>query len=156
MRLAMTTECEFGLVDVERILDLRHRVLRQGLPASSARFDGDLDEGTRHYAAFDDERVVCCLTLLPSTWGDAPAWQLRGMATEPEFQGTGIGSALVRYATADALALHPDWVFWCNARRVAVGFYARHGWVSASEEFDIPTAGPHRRMAWTDLRTRPA
>ncbi len=147
----MNESVELALVEVERILDLRHRVLRQGLPASAARFDGDLEPGTRHYAVLRDGQVICCLTLLPSTWEGAPAWQLRGMATEPAFQGKGVGSALVRHAMAEALSLQPDWVFWCNARRVAVNFYARHGWAIASEEFDIPTAGPHRRMAWTEV-----
>ena len=35
---------------------------------------------------------------------------------------------------------------WCNARTPAVGFYQRHGWVVASEEFEVKTAGPHFKM----------
>ncbi len=35
---------------------------------------------------------------------------------------------------------------WCNARVVAVPFYAKQGWEIVSEVFDIPTVGPHRAM----------
>ena len=141
-------------VEVDEILDLRHRLLRQGLPAEMARFGGDLDEGTRHYGvdAGEGEGIVCCLTLLPSTWQGAPAWQLRGMATETRLQGTGLGKNLVAFAVTDALSIQPAWVFWCNARVSAMGFYAGLGWTAESEEFDIAHAGPHLRMAWNPIR----
>jgi predicted GNAT family N-acyltransferase len=141
----------FRRVQVDEILDLRHRVLRAGLPAELARFDHDLDATTRHFGAFDgapDARLLCCLTLLESTWEGGPAWQLRGMATEPDLQGTGVGRLLVQFATDEARRDAPERIFWCNARTSAQGFYARLGWTVQSEPFDIPLAGPHVRMTW--------
>ena len=40
----------------------------------------------------------------------------------------------------------PVRLFWCNARVPALAFYQRQGWQIMSEQFDIPTAGPHRKM----------
>ncbi|MBU6159502.1 MAG: GNAT family N-acetyltransferase [Myxococcales bacterium] len=144
----MMHDCRCCRVEVDQILDLRHRLLRVGLPFEAARFDHDLDESTRHYGAFDGERLVCCLTLLESVWQGRPAWQLRGMATEADRQGGGTGRQLVQFATADVLAVAPERIFWCNARTSAQGFYARLGWTVESDPFDIPHAGPHVRMQW--------
>jgi GNAT superfamily N-acetyltransferase len=68
------------------------------------------------------------------------------MATAERVRGTGVGAALLRAVEAHVLASPPR-LLWCNARVSALGFYARHGWRVDSEEFDIPTAGPHRRMS---------
>jgi predicted GNAT family N-acyltransferase len=35
---------------------------------------------------------------------------------------------------------------WCNARQVAVNFYANVGFEVVSKEFDIPGIGPHYAM----------
>jgi GNAT superfamily N-acetyltransferase len=65
------------------------------------------------------------------------------MATAPGWQGRGVGRSLLQYAEA---LLAGDRLWWCNARASAIGFYERQGWTVVSEVFDIPTAGPHRRM----------
>lgn len=137
---------EHRRVAVEEILSLRHRILRAGLPFETARFEGDLDASTRHYAAFEDGTPVNCLTLVASTWNGRPAWQLRGMATETAWQRRGIGREALEAALADAGRDEPDRIAWCNARTSAIGFYERLGWRVASEPFDVPTAGPHVKM----------
>ena len=45
-----------------------------------------------------------------------------------------------------ATARSPVRLFWCNARVPALRFYQRHGWRIVSDQFDIPTAGPHRKL----------
>ena len=132
-------------------MGLRHRVLRAGLPAESAHFEGDDEPRTVHLAAvLDGGAVVGCLTLLRRPWTaggiEEPAWQLRGMAVDPLSQRTGVGSALLAAADRTVAASGGPALLWCNARKVALGFYETHGWRVASDEFDIPTAGPHRRM----------
>ena len=74
----------------------------------------------------------------------SPAWQLRGMATDPAVRGTGAGLRLLTEARAVLSVWSP--VYWCNARRNAVGFYQRAGWTVVSEEFNVPDVGPHVRM----------
>jgi len=144
----MPPEITCRRVAVETILPLRHRTLRPGLPLETARFEGDLDAGTRHYAAFIGAEPVACLSLMPSVWEGQPAWQLRGMATDSRQQGRGLGRRLWRAAAVEARCDEPGRVTWCNARTSAVGFYERLGWRVGSEPFDVPSVGPHVKMVW--------
>lgn len=134
-----------GRVAVDCILPLRHAVLRADLPPASACFDGDSASSTIHLAALSDGQVVACASYMVNALAGESAYQLRGMATHPAWQGQGLGRRLLDHAELllqdDAIRLR-----WCNARTAAIGFYARMGWVVVSEVFDIPTAGPHRRM----------
>ena len=67
------------------------------------------------------------------------------MATHPDVRGLGVGKALV--AACEAVVREAgDGLLWCNARTNAIDFYVRLDWIVTSEEFDIPTVGPHRRM----------
>jgi predicted GNAT family N-acyltransferase len=128
------------------IIDLRHRVLRAGLPCESAIFPGDDAPDTIHFAAFSDQRIICCASFYLNTHRSEPAWQLRGMATDENHRGKGVGRALLSFAQASILNQSPIRLFWCNARVPAVPFYLSQGWRIDSEIFDIPTAGPHRVM----------
>jgi predicted GNAT family N-acyltransferase len=148
----MPPEIPCRRVAVAEILPLRHRILRPGLPFETARFDGDDDPGTRHYAAVSAGAPVACLSLMTSEWEGRPAWQLRGMATDSGEQGRGLGRQLLELAVSEAASDHPERGFWCNARASAVGFYERLGWRVVSEPFDVPTAGPHVKMVWQAAR----
>jgi N-acetylglutamate synthase-like GNAT family acetyltransferase len=137
--------------DLSEIIHLRHVILRAGLPREEAIFGGDELPDSRHYAAATNGHdgsapvIVACATLHLNTWADAPAWQLRGMATDPSIRKTGVGAALLRFMETD-LNEHPVRQLWCNARVPAIGFYRRMGWMVVSDIFEIPTAGPHVRM----------
>lgn len=68
----------------DRILQRRYQVLRPGFSIAEVIFPEDQDQETRHYGAFDQlEKVICCVTLISSTWTEKPAWWLRAMATAP-------------------------------------------------------------------------
>ncbi len=130
-------------------MGLRYRILRAGLPAEAANFGGDDDPATRHYGAFDAAQpavAAACLSFMQAAWEGEAAWQLRGMAVAEDWQRTGVGRALLEYAQADLHETSEIRRLWCNARKPAVGFYEKLGWRVASEEFEIPTAGPHFRM----------
>jgi GNAT superfamily N-acetyltransferase len=127
------------------VIDLRHAVLRAGLPRETAIFPGDENPSARHYGAFNQNQLIGCVTLHPNTWHDAPAWQLRGMAVADAARRRGIGKALIEFLEKD-IADSNIHQFWCNARVPAAKFYEKMGWQIASEVFDIPTAGPHVRM----------
>ena len=132
--------------NIDEIIPLRHRILRAGLPMEEARFQFDDASTTRHVAAFDDSEAICCATFQLNAWENEPAWQLRGMATDRGWQGMGLGQAVLKYATELVTQDSPVRLFWCNARVPALDFYRRQGWVERSAVFDIPTAGPHRKM----------
>jgi predicted GNAT family N-acyltransferase len=145
-------QTEQGALTIRRatladVADLRHRVLRIGLPRESAIFDGDDRSTTRHFAAFYTERAVCCATFHENQWQGEPAWQLRGMATDQDFQSKGAGRALLAFAISSLQQEQPSIRrLWANARAPAVRFYQSLGWEIASDEFEIPTAGPHYRI----------
>jgi GNAT superfamily N-acetyltransferase len=149
-----TPKINIRRVEVEKILTLRHRLLRAGLPLDSARFDGDEAETTLHLAALTDaasgragEEVVGCLSLMLNSFNAEPAWQLRGMAVEESQQRRGLGRELMRRAEeAVAAEGNAAWL-WCNARVPAAAFYQKQGWTIVSEVFEIPTAGPHVKMS---------
>jgi GNAT superfamily N-acetyltransferase len=133
------------LARLDEIIDLRHAVLRPGFPRDSAIFPGDDAATTRHFAAFLEHRVVGCLTLHHSEWQNQPAYHLRGMAIAADLQRQGVGRLLLNAAEAFVLTT-PIRILWCNARKIAIPFYRASGWQIMSEEFEIPSVGPHVRM----------
>jgi GNAT superfamily N-acetyltransferase len=139
----LTEPVDIAPASTADVIDLRHQVLRAGLPRDTAHFDGDNESTTRHWVARRADQIVGIVTVVarPFPDGDGPAWQLRGMAVHPSHQRVGIGAALLR-VVEDAVA-EP---MWCNARTTAQRFYASHGWQAVGDTFDIPTAGPHVRM----------
>lgn len=140
-----TVQPSIRRVAVDLILQLRHAVLRQDLPLSTASFAGDAASGTLHLAAFAGSEVVACASYMVNPLDGESAYQLRGMASHPAWQGRGLGRQLLAHAEL-MLRDDPIRLRWCNARTSAIGFYRKMGWTVVSEEFDIPTAGPHRRM----------
>jgi GNAT superfamily N-acetyltransferase len=150
----ITAKIEIRRVGVEKILDLRHRILRAGLPPESARFEADEAETTLHFAAYAVEasgragrQAVGCLSLMLNSFQAEPAWQLRGMAVDEPQQRRGLGRELLTHAEAAAASAGQTGLLWCNARLPAAGFYQKRGWTIVSDVFEIPTAGPHVKMS---------
>jgi len=132
---------------------VRLPVLRAGLPPESAILDHDDDPGTRHFGAFDGQRLVGVATFFAEPCAFRPgrrAWRLRGMATLEDMQGRGAGSALVDEGIRATIASGAD-LMWCNARVTAAGFYEKLGFVAVSDVFELPNSGKHYVMI-KDLR----
>ncbi len=134
---------------IDRLIDLRHAVLRQGLPRESAVFSGDESAGAVHIAAIAGGQVVGCASFHLNQWDGQPAYQLRGMATAETVRRRGAGREILHFAESLLREIGPTRQLWCNARVPAVPFYQSMGWEVMSEVFDIPLAGPHVRMSRT-------
>jgi len=132
-------------VAFDQIVDLRYDVLRAGLPRSAAYFPGDDHPQTVHLAAKDGEKIVGCATILLNEWNGQPACQLRGMAVDPAYQSHGVGKEILGDIERVAREAGVK-IVWANARVPASAFYRKNGWEIVSEEFEIPTAGPHFKM----------
>lgn len=144
------TTLKIRTITAAETLDLRHAILRAGLPHETANFPGDDAPSSRHFGAFRDGLLVGVATmhyvpLLDQPDHEGSAFQVRGMATAEEVRGLGVGSALLAACIAEARRTGANWI-WCNARTPAAGFYGRHGFEVQGGVFDIPTAGPHVRM----------
>ncbi len=133
----------------DRLVDLRHAILRAGLPREEAIFPGDERPDSLHVAAVIGDEVVGCASFHLNTWQEKPAYQLRGMATSATSRRKGVGRAMLIFAEQRLLERAMTNQLWCNARVPAVPFYLSMGWAVVSEEFLIPTAGPHVRMTKT-------
>jgi len=146
----------------EQTRPLRAAVLRPGYGPEHSIFPGDDDPDTLHMGVVTPRGDVIAVAsvyrealpddgrLLPGAeaWRERgqDAWRLRGMAVDESHRGQGVGSALLA-ATFAAVRERGGGVYWANARTPAVPFYARHGLAPLTDEFEIPTVGPHYRMA---------
>ncbi|MBS1503461.1 MAG: GNAT family N-acetyltransferase, partial [Bacteroidetes bacterium] len=61
-------------------------------------------------------------------------FQFRKLAVESDYQGKGIGNALLTYIT-DFAKTEGGHRIWCNARDSAYGFYLKAGFVRVNQPF---------------------
>jgi len=142
-------------VRVERVgplvgLALRQRVLRPDRALADAVFPGDEEQGTAHFAAFDDDGVVVGVgrvrpDAVPWSPSITDGWRLRGMATEQDRRSLGVGAAVLA-ALICHVSASGGGLLWCSARLAAVPFYRRGGFVTQGEPWADPELGPHVQM----------
>ena len=138
---------------VDEIMPLRHAVLRPGYPPEASHYAED--DVAVHVAAWEDGALVGCATVFADPWPGPPpvadAWRLRGMAVQPDRQGSGVGAQVLAEAVSAARAAAAP-LLWANARTTALGFYQRHGWQVAGTEFLASDTGlPHHPIVLADL-----
>ena len=143
-------------ITAEATRPVRHAVLWPHKPdAAACVIAGEEEAGVGHLGAFDGAgRLVGVCSLFPQRserFPEAlppadPVYRLRVMGTRSEVRGLGAGAALVEEACRWAAGHGAHWL-WCDAREVALGFYARMGFGFLSETYDVPEIGPHRMMA---------
>jgi len=134
-------------ISAEQCLALRAKVLRPRQPLENSRYPKD-PLGV-HLGCFEKEELRSIVTAHPEQNDlflvPENQWRIRGMATEPAFQGLGHGgfvlAALLAWGREKRLPL-----FWCNAREEAIPFYERHGFTVESELFEIEGIGAHKVM----------
>lgn len=144
------------LVSADVIKPLRIKVLRPDRPKHESDYPDDYSTGSFHFAAIKNKKILCIASFLkeepPSKYFTPQkkyhSYRLRGMATEPEYQGSGVGSLLMNEALK-YLSKSKVELIWCNARSKAVPFYQRLGFKIYSEVFEMEGIGPHHVMAIT-------
>lgn len=118
---------------------LRSLVLRAGKPVEECVFDKDEEQNTFHLAFYNNERIVCVASFMPSSNNEI---QIRGMATHPDHRGSGYAQSLLVYG--EEIALKKGFsIIWCNARESAQGFYQKNGYSLFGDYFEIPEIGKH-------------
>lgn len=126
---------------------VRHPVLREGRPLSDCEFEGDKDSSTLHLGLYSNDKLIGVATCLKKSnpiYTEKNQYQLRGMAILKEFQKKGLGKLILDEAEKQ-LSGECDMI-WCNARKIAVSFYKKNGYVISGEPFEIPSIGLHYVM----------
>ncbi len=138
------------LVSPEATRRLRHQVLwphRSNI--SDCTIDIDHRSEAFHLGAFDrSEKLVGVCSLFEMSTPklhDRRQLRLRAMATAPEVRGMGAGAAIVNEALRLAGGMEYD-VLWCDARKVALGFYAKLSFERIDEWYEVPMIGLHQLM----------
>jgi predicted GNAT family N-acyltransferase len=138
---------ESVLIEACEAYPLRQMVLRPYLTVDQVGTDYDHAEGTFHVGYKIDDQIVAIMSVLrdedPST--DEDAWRIRSMASHPDVRGSGCGGKVLEFGISHALGIE-RLPIWCNARKVAYGFYERYGFAIVREEFEIDGIGPHKVM----------
>lgn len=134
------------LIHPTEVLPLRSLVLRNGKAAAQCTFDGDDAPDTFHVGYIVNGQVKCVASFMRTiSTNEEKIYQLRGMATHPDFRGKSYGKAVVNFAEDYLKQKNTDYL-WCNARASAVSFYEKLNFIIDSEEFQIPDIGPHFKM----------
>jgi GNAT superfamily N-acetyltransferase len=117
-------------ISAEETFPLRHSVLWPDKPPSYVQLPDDATG--QHFGAFINDKVVSVISLfIDSETNEA---RFRKFATAPEWQGKGIGSALLRH-TIDAATRDGAKAIWCDSRRSAEAFYGKFGFEVEGDEF---------------------
>ncbi|MCH8318681.1 MAG: GNAT family N-acetyltransferase [Bacteroidetes bacterium] len=122
-------------------------VFRQPRPGDRAPLNPPGSEKPRVLGGETERRKTKRFTDSPihpftHSGGFRGAWRLRGMATIPEVQNQGCGSALLSECIKH-VKKNGGAEFWCNARIGAVKFYEAHGFVCIGDVFEIAGIGQH-------------
>ena len=129
---------------------IRQQVLVPDHDLQKAKFENDDDEDLSfHLGAVKDSQLVSVASFYYERnpkFPDQHQYQLRGMATLPQYQRQGLSNELLKMAFP-IIKQNFCTLLWCNARVSAIGFYEKAGFKKVNDEvFEIEGIGPHVLM----------
>lgn len=128
---------------------LRHRVLWPHIVhEEDCVIDIDEREDAVHLGVYDGAELVSIGSLFrmhSDKIAHAKQYRLRAMATDPKLRKAGAGRLLIQKACEECKARGAE-VLWCDAREVALGFYAKLGFEMIDEWYEVRNIGPHKFM----------
>lgn len=122
-------------------LELRNQLLRLPLGLDVYTEDLPAERDQLHYGLFDGEALVGCAIAIIKSSQHA---KIRQMAVDNTRQSQGLGRQLLT-AVEEDLRERGVSSLELAARREAVGFYEKLGYLSVGEEF-VEVGIPHRHM----------
>lgn len=136
-------EIKYGSAEYETMVALRYKILRE--PIGMTFTDSDLEKDGEDillglFYPKSDEIAACCILTHVS---DAVV-QLRQMAVDDFTQRKGLGSEMLLFAEQTALKNDYRYVY-LHARKIAMGFYKKHGYKIEGDEFE-EVGIPHFEM----------
>jgi GNAT superfamily N-acetyltransferase len=129
---------DHGTTEYQQMVRLRINMLRKPLGLVFAKEELDREKEDILMGAFEDEKILGCCLL---TKVDDQTVRLRQMAVPNNLQGKGIGRALMIFA--ENIARDRGYkILIMHARKTAVGFYEKLGYLKVGNEFQEVTL-PH-------------
>ncbi|CAE8624713.1 unnamed protein product [Polarella glacialis] len=113
---------------------LREKVMWPGRPELCSLPEDEVPEAV-HLGAFAGEALVGVLSLFLPKEGVKGRAQYRKVAVDQDWQGKGVGSALVRAAVEAAQSAGAAAIY-CHARAAKTEFYERLGFARKGEPFE--------------------
>jgi len=105
-------------------------------------------ESTFHVGVYKNKEIVAVGTFLQQQNEKFEAknqYRLRAMATSPKVRGKNFGKLLIEFAIEELKNRKAD-LLWCDARKVALGFYEKMGFKIKGDFYEIPIIGSHKLM----------
>ena len=124
---------EFGSIEYLKMVDLRREILRIPLGLDFSEEDLNKDNKSKLFCCFNpkNELLGCCVVDLDLI---NVSLKIRQMAVSTPFQNQGIGACLICAVECFAKEVKINRIY-LHARKIAVGFYEKQGYVVCSEEF---------------------
>ena len=115
----------------EETYPLRHRVLWPHLEKESdCTIDIDFRDDARHFGTIQGQSLIGIGSFFQTSHERFPdakkPYRLRAMATDPDHRGMNAGGDLIKSAVNSLREEGVDFI-WCDARKVAIGFYEKLG-----------------------------
>lgn len=132
---------EYKTPEYDKMVALRDDILRKPLGMTFGEEYLGKDKDSYLLGCFDGDNLVGCCLLTPV---NENTLQLRQMAVAEDRQKQGIGTKVIEYA--EQLAVDKGYRFmYLHARKVAVNFYTKLGYMLESDEF-MEIGIPHFEM----------
>ena len=127
----------------ETTYPLRHSVLWPDKPLDYVKVENDADG--YHFGVFRESDLIAVISLFVK----GSVSRFRKFAVRPDWQGQGVGTALLNHVITEATRLGAT-TLWCDARLEAADFYRRFGMEPISDIFykgPIPYAKFSRNLS---------
>ncbi len=122
---------KFNSPEYQNSLALREDILRLPLGKKLSNIDTGDDGQQLHFGMFDQSKLIACVVIKPL---DNLQVKLRQMAVTNDYQGQSIGRQLIQ-KTETTLQQKGFNRIELNARKVALGFYEKLGYVTQGDYF---------------------
>ncbi len=135
------TEIQLNTSEYQQMIQLRDDVLRKplGITLDLTKLGNEATDFL--IGCFEEETIIGCVILSPLTTTNL---KLRQMAVVKDFQGLGIGTAIVEWAEDFALFKGFNQIE-MHARKYAIPFYEKLGYIAFGDEF-LEVGIPHFLM----------
>tara|TARA_B100001778_G_scaffold286809_1_gene254302 strand:+ start:233 stop:691 length:459 start_codon:yes stop_codon:yes gene_type:complete len=136
-------------INAEKTFQIRHPILRKGLPLDSCKFENDENENSIHLCAIENNELIAVISALPNICPFFPkkkAFQIRGLAVIEKFRRRGIASALIKETEITLRNKFSIELIWLNSRTIASKLYLVNNYIPHGDPFEIKISGPHQRF----------